>query len=427
VILAAGQGTRMRSRTPKVLHEICGRPMIDWVLDAALAAKPDDVRVVLSPNQDEVAKLVGTRAKVVYQAEQMGTGHAVMQVPRSVLSSGTVLVLNGDSPLLRGSTVAALVKSHRRSRSDATLATVTDPSRRDGLVVRDAKGGFQRVVELKHVQRSDGLGSEFNVGLYCFNGRALVKALGKLRPDQISGELYLPEVLGHVSRVGIVRVGDRLEALGVNDRVQLAQALEAMRGRILEHHMLAGVTVRDPSSTFVDAGVEIGQDTVIEPFSVIKGKTRIGSECRIGPHVHIEDATIGDRSDCGPFAKLRPGTQIAPDVHIGSFAELVRTRVGQGSKVPHVSYLGDTDLGKDANIGAGTITANFDGTRKNRTSIGDGAFVGVDTMLVAPVKLGSGSRTGAGSVVTKDVPDGATAVGVPARVVRRKPVDSEAK
>jgi bifunctional UDP-N-acetylglucosamine pyrophosphorylase/glucosamine-1-phosphate N-acetyltransferase len=191
--------------------------------------------------------------------------------------------------------------------------------------------------------------------------------------------------------------------------------------------MLSGVTIVDPKSTFVDATVTIGQDTVIEPFTVIKAHTTIGSDCRIGPHVHIEDARIGDRSDCGPFAKLRPGTEIADDVHIGSFAELVRTRVGRGSKVPHVSYLGDTDLGEDANIGAGTITANFDGTNKNRTTIGDGAFIGVDTMLVAPVKLGKQSRTGAGSVVTKDIPDGATAVGVPARVVRRKTVDSSSE
>jgi bifunctional UDP-N-acetylglucosamine pyrophosphorylase/glucosamine-1-phosphate N-acetyltransferase len=184
-----------------------------------------------------------------------------------------------------------------------------------------------------------------------------------------------------------------------------------------------GVTITDPATTFIDATVTIGQDTTIEPFTVIKGNTEIGEECRIGPHVYIEDAKIGDRSDCGPFAKLRPGTEIKEDVHIGSFAELVRTRVGRGSAVPHVSYLGDTDLGEDANIGAGTITANFDGHTKNRTTIGDGAFVGVDTMLVAPVKLGKGARTGAGSVVTKDVPDGATAVGVPARVIRKKPVD----
>jgi bifunctional UDP-N-acetylglucosamine pyrophosphorylase/glucosamine-1-phosphate N-acetyltransferase len=227
--------------------------------------------------------------------------------------------------------------------------------------------------------------------------------------------------------VTIARIADPDEAIGVKDRVRLAEANRLMRRKILNGLMLGGVTIVDPDSTFIEATVTIGEDTVIEPFSVIKGKTVIGSECRIGPHVHIEDARIGDRSDCGPFAKLRPGTVIADDVHIGSFAELVRTSVGRGSKVPHVSYLGDTDLGEDANIGAGTITANFDGVNKNRTTIGDGAFVGVDSMLVAPVKLGKGSRTGAGSVVTKDVPDGATAVGVPARVVRRKAVDPEAK
>jgi len=200
-----------------------------------------------------------------------------------------------------------------------------------------------------------------------------------------------------------------------------------MRERILRGHMAAGVTVTDPASTFIDGTVRIGQDTVIEPFTHIKGDSVIGESCRIGPHAHIEDARIGDRSDCGPFVKIRPGTVVDQDVHIGSFAELVRTTVGRGSKVPHVSYLGDTSVGEDANVGAGTITANFNGEVKNKTEIGDGAFVGVDTMLVAPVKLGKGSRTGAGSVVTKDVPDGATAVGVPARVIRRKTVSSDHK
>jgi bifunctional UDP-N-acetylglucosamine pyrophosphorylase/glucosamine-1-phosphate N-acetyltransferase len=227
--------------------------------------------------------------------------------------------------------------------------------------------------------------------------------------------------------VTVVKLDDPDEAMGVKDRTRLAAATATIQKRILEKLMLSGVTIVDPESTFVDATVTIGQDTVIEPFTVLKARTSIGADCRIGPHVHIEDARIGDRADCGPFAKLRPGTEIADDVHIGSFVELVRTKVGRGSKVPHVSYLGDTDLGEDANIGAGTITANFDGTNKNRTKIGDRAFVGVDTMLVAPVKLGRESRTGAGSVVTKDVPDGATAVGVPARVVRRKVVNSEAE
>ena len=402
--------------------------MIDWVLDAAMAAKPDQVRVVLSPGQTELAERVKGRANVVYQAEQKGTGHAVAQVPRAALAVGDVLVLNGDGPLLRPASVTGLVRNHRRSGAPATIASVIDPTRRDGLIVRRADGMLDHIEELKHRLSVTFDGTpEFNVGLYCFQGKLLVKALAKVRPDTPSGELFLTKALSHLSPVRIVRLNDADEAAGINDRVQLARASAAMQRRILESHMLAGVTITDPASTFIDAGVAIGRDTVIEPFSVIKGKTKIGRDCRIGPHVYIEDATVGDRSDCGPFAKLRPGTEVGPDVHIGSFAELVRTRVGRGSRVPHVSYLGDTDLGEDANIGAGTITANFDGTKKNRTQIGDGAFVGVDTMLVAPVKLGVGSRTGAGSVVTKDVPDGATAVGVPARVVRRRTVDSEAK
>jgi len=249
--------------------------------------------------------------------------------------------------------------------------------------------------------------------------------LGKITKDNQAGELYLPDVLKHMRPVNIVRIEDRDEAMGINDRASLARAIAAMRERILDGHMAAGVTITDPASTFIDGTVRIGQDTVIEPFTHIKGETVIGEACRIGPHAHIDDARMGDRSDCGPFVKIRPGTVIDQDVHIGSFAELVRTKVGRGSKVPHVSYLGDTTVGEDANVGAGTITANFNGEVKNKTEIGDGAFVGVDTMLVAPVKLGKGSRTGAGSVVTKDVPDGATAVGVPARVVRRKTVSSD--
>ena len=208
---------------------------------------------------------------------------------------------------------------------------------------------------------------------------------------------------------------DPKEALGINDRVQLARAEAALRRRLLERLMLSGVTVVDPDSTFVDVDVEVGQDTVLEPFTVLRGRTRIGSDCRIGPFVEIRDAEVGDGSDCGPFSRLRPGTSVGEDVHIGSFAELVRSRVGRGSKVPHVSYLGDTTVGEGVNIGAGTITANFDGVEKHRTTIGDGAFIGSDTMLVAPVRVGRGSGTGAGSVVTKDVPDGMMALGAPAR------------
>ncbi len=415
----------MRSRTPKVLHPILGRPMVDWVLDAVTEAGAKDVKVIISPHQVDLAAHLEGRAQVVYQREAHGTAHALQQLDPKDLKGKDVLVANGDAPLITAETFKRLVQAHQESKAPATLASVEDPRRDDARIVHGKGGEFERIVERKDA--TDQLrktNHEVNVGIYCFDGAKLVEALSHVKNDNKAGEFYLTDVFLHLSPVAIVRVDDPDEAIGVKDRVRLATATALMRQRILNRHMReGGVTITDPETTFIDATVTIGQDTTIEPFSIIKGSTEIGQECRIGPHVYIEDAKIGDRSDCGPFAKLRPGTQIAEDVHIGSFAELVRSKVGRGSAVPHVSYLGDTDLGEDANIGAGTITANFDGTKKNRTVIGDGAFVGVDTMLVAPVKLGKGARTGAGSVVTKDVPDGATAVGVPARVIRKKTVD----
>ncbi len=395
--------------------------MIDWVIDAVGEAGADSITVVVNPHHAELAAHLSEKdptIEVVYQREPKGTAHALQQVEGL---KGDVLVVNGDSPLLTSSTIKRVVAAHRGAKRPATLAGVVDPTRDDGRIVRGSDGEFEKIVERKDAD--DELRQtvhEFNVGIYCFDGGPLKEALAKISNANKAGEYYLTDVFSHIRPVNIVTLADPNEAMGVKDRARVAAATEIMQRRILERLMEDGVTIVDPHSTFIDADVSIGQDTVVEPFSIIKGKTEIGSECRIGPHVHIEDARIGDRSDCGPFAKLRPGTVIAEDVHIGSFAELVRTKVGKNSRVPHVSYLGDTDLGEDANIGAGTITANFDGANKNRTEIGDGAFVGVDTMLVAPVKLGKGARTGAGSVVTKDVPDGATAVGVPARVVRKK-------
>ena len=449
VILAAGHGTRMRSRIPKVLHPICGRPMIDWVLAAVNEAGVKDVTVIANPHHADLAAHLGTsphrgaisrrgerdlnglvpqgegegrgRAKVVYQRDPKGTADALRQIPAGDLRGRQVLVVNGDSPLLTAASILKVLHAHQEHEAPATIASVEDPTRDDGRIVRSGDGSLERIVERKDATSEQRMQvHEFNVGLYCFDGSRLAAELEKIKDDNKAGEFYLTDVFLHLKPVTVVKLDDPNEAMGIKDRVRLARATGVLRRRILEQCMLGGVTIVDPESTFVDVTVTIGIDTVIEPFTVLKGATNIGSECRIGPHVYIEDARVGDRSDCGPFAKLRPGTEIAEDVHIGSFAELVRTKVGRGSRVPHVSYLGDTDLGADANIGAGTITANFDGTNKNRTEIGDGAFIGVDTMLVAPVKLGKGARTGAGSVVTKDVPDGATAVGVPARVIRRK-------
>jgi len=395
--------------------------MIDWVLQAVDEAGAKHIKVIANPHHAELAAHLDGRAELVYQREPKGTAHALQQVPAGELRGRQVLVVNGDSPLLTAASMLKVVHAHQEAEAPATIASVEDPTRDDGRIVRDAKGELEKIVERKDASPElKAAIHEFNVGLYMFDGSRLVDELGKVRDDNKAGELYLTDVFMHLKPVTVVKLGDPNEAMGVKDRVRLAQATEVLRKRLLERCMLEGVTIVDPDSTFIDAAVTIGQDTVIEPFTVLKGNTVIGADCHVGPHVYIEDAKLGDRSDCGPFAKLRPGTEVEEDVHIGSFAELVRTRVGRGSRVPHVSYLGDTDLGEDANIGAGTITANFDGANKNRTEIGDGAFVGVDTMLVAPVKLGKGARTGAGSVVTKDVPDGATAVGVPARVVRRK-------
>jgi bifunctional UDP-N-acetylglucosamine pyrophosphorylase/glucosamine-1-phosphate N-acetyltransferase len=395
--------------------------MVDWVLLAVAEAGAKDVKVIASPHHAELAAHLDGRAELVYQREPKGTAHALQQVPAGELRGRQVLVVNGDSPVLTAGSILKVVHAHLESGGPATIASVEDPTRDDGRIVRNAKGELEKIVERKDATPEQKANlHEFNVGVYCFDGSRLVEVIDRVTDDNNAHEFYLPDVLLHLQPVTVVKLDDPKEAMGVKDRVRLAKATDILRRRLLERCMLDGVTIVDPESTFIDAQVNIGQDTVIEPFTVLKGDTRIGAECRIGPHVYIEDARIGDRSDCGPFAKLRPGTEIADDVHIGSFAELVRTKVGRGSKVPHVSYLGDTDLGEDANVGAGTITANFDGTKKNRTEIGDGAFVGVDTMLVAPVRVGRGARTGAGSVVTKDVPDGATAVGVPARVIRRK-------
>jgi len=395
--------------------------MIDWVLQAVNEAGAKHVTVIANPHHADVAAHLDGRAEIVYQRDAKGTAHALQQIPAGELRGRQVLVVHGDSPVLTAASMLKVVHAHQETKAPATIATVDDPTRNDGRVIRNQDGTLDRIVERKDAtQKERDTIHEFNVGVYVFDGSRLVEELDKVKDDNKAGEFYLTDVLKFLKPTTIVKLDDPNEAMGVKDRVRLARATDVIRRRLLELCMLSGVTIVDPDSTFIDAAVAIGQDTVIEPFTILKGKTNIGSECRIGPHVYIEDARVGDRSDCGPFAKLRPGTEIGDDVHVGSFAELVRTKVGNRSKVPHVSYLGDTDLGEDANIGAGTITANFDGENKNRTEIGDGAFVGVDTMLVAPVKLGKGARTGAGSVVTKDVPDGATAVGVPARVVRRK-------
>ena len=411
--------------------------MIDLLLDACRAAGVEDVVVVISPRHEAVARHLAGRAEIVFQHEQLGTGHAVAQVPAERLDGHDVLVLNGDLPLVRPETIVRLQASHRASGAPATLASVLDPGRRDARILRGPDGAFERIVEFRDASDDIRALGEINVGLYCFNGERLRKALGQLEPDNQAGELYLTDVFRHLLPTNVVTLDDASEAVGVNDRIELARAERALRDRVLDDLMRSGVTVIDPSSTFVEPAVRVGCDTVLEPFTILRGDTVIGEDCHIGPFTEISDSRVGDGarithswldgaelgagSDCGPFAKLRPGTRVADHVHIGSFAELVRSSVGRGSVVPHVSYLGDATVGEDVNIAAGTITANYDGNRKHPTVIEDGAFIGVDTMLRAPVRVGRGARTGAGAVVTRDVPPGTTAVGMPARMLKPKP------
>lgn len=410
----------MRSRTPKVLHSLCGRPMIDLVLESCRAVGPQSLTVVVSPAQQEVVDHLRGRCSVVFQERPLGTGDALARVPAEQLARGEVLVVNGDQPLIRPETIRRLLAAHRDSGAAATLATVEDPSRADGRVLRRPDGSLDRIVEDRDAGPKERATTEVNVGLYCFRGADLVEALGRLHPDNAAGELYLTDLFQHLQPTRLLRLEDPEEAIGVNDRLQLARAEAALRRRLLERLMRSGVTVRDPASTFVDMDVEVGADTVLEPFTVLRGRTVIGEGCRIGPFVWIEDAVVGDGSDCGPFSRLRAGTRIAPEVHIGSFAELVRSSVGRGSAVPHVSYLGDANLGERVNVGAGTITANYDGRSKHPTVIEDDCFVGVDTMFVAPRRMGRGAKTGAGAVVTKDIPPGTVAVGAPARAIKRR-------
>ena len=410
--------------------------MLEHVVAACRAAGIDRPVAVVPDADGPIAQVAREHCDLAVQDERRGTGHAVAQVPRETLLEGDVLVLNADSPLIRPETIRRLVEHHRATGAAATLLSVEDPGRSDGRIVRLPDGTLERIVEDADADADLRRIREFNVGVYCFRGPDLVPALEELEPDNSQRELYLTDAVARLRPVEIVRLDDPREAIGINDRAQLARAEAALRERILTRLMLDGVTVVDPASTFVDAGVTVGEDTVIEPFTLIRGESSVGRDCRIGPGADIADSAVEDGcrvqhawlrgcrvgagSDCGPYAKLRPGTELAQRVHVGSFAEIVRSRIGTGSAVPHFSYVGDAVVGERVNIAAGTITANYDGaTRtKNRTVIEDDAFIGVDTMLRAPVRVGRGASTGAGSVVTKDVPDGAMVVGVPARVVR---------
>jgi bifunctional UDP-N-acetylglucosamine pyrophosphorylase / glucosamine-1-phosphate N-acetyltransferase len=431
VILAAGQGTRMRSRLPKVLHDLCGRPMIAWPVAAALEAGARRVVVVDGP-QRQLDGHLPAGVELAIQPEPNGTGGAVLAAAEHI-GDEPVLVLNGDAPLVTADALQRLLEAHSAQGAQATLASMElDDPTGYGRVVRRPDGTVARVVETKVAgdASADELAiREVNAGLYAFDGAALKDALRRLTPDNAQGELYLPSTVELLEVVAAQPLDDPTAMLGVNDRAELARARELAQARIHRAHMLAGVTIVDPSSTLIDATVTIGADTVVEPSSFLRGRTAIGDRCTVGPLTTLIDATLGDEvrvphsylvecevrdgATIGPFAYLRPGTLMRERSKAGTFVEIKNSDIGEGTKVPHLSYLGDADVGPDTNIGAANVTANYDGTRKHRTTIGAGVKTAVDTTFVAPVTIGDGAYTAANSAITEDVPPGALGIARP--------------
>jgi len=427
VIMAAGEGTRMRSSLPKVLHPVCGRPMIAWSVRAAQQAGAGRVVVVVAPNRD-LSPGLPEGAETVVQPRPDGTGGALRAAIDVVRTSPELVVLSGDHPLITAEQIQQLLATHREQRAAATLMTVEmEEPGSYGRVVRDDDGAVDRIVETKHPESvpPEILAiREVNTGTYCFSGPELADALSRLSDDNPAGEYLLPDVLPILraggGRVAAHKASDAAVNLGVNTRADLALAAAEARRRILREHMLAGVTIVDPESTWIEADVEIEPDVVIEPGTYLRGATRIARGAVIGPHstlidsrvgadarvVHsyLVECEVGARCNVGPFAYLRPGATLADGAKAGTFVEIKNSQVGEGAKVPHLSYVGDAEVGAGANLGAGTITANYDGVRKHRTKIGEGARIGVHTSLVAPVAVGDGAYTGAGAVIRKNVP-----------------------
>ena len=423
----------MRSSLPKVLHPVCGRPMIAWPVLAAREAGAGRVFVIVGPEHDLSAGLPEDTETIV-QPEANGTGGAMRAAIDAISSSEEVVVLSGDHPLLGADTIGALLETHRDEDAKATVMTVElDDPGQYGRIVRDADGGVERIVETKHPENVDPqilASKEINTGTYCFHGPTFASALERISDDNEAGEYYLGDVLplmrdeGH--KLAAYVAGDPNVNLGVNNQADLALVAAETRRKIAERHMLAGVTITDPASTWIDADVEIAQDAVIEPGTALRGETTIGERSIIGPHTtihssevgasatvlrsHLDQAKVGNDCTVGPFTYLRPGANLADGSKAGTFVEIKNSEIGKEAKVPHLAYVGDTDVGEGANLGAGSITANYDGKDKHRTKIGEGARIGVNNSLVAPVEVGDGAYTGAGAVIRSDVPPGALGV-----------------
>ncbi|HWL25015.1 MAG TPA: bifunctional UDP-N-acetylglucosamine diphosphorylase/glucosamine-1-phosphate N-acetyltransferase GlmU [Ureibacillus sp.] len=432
VVLAAGQGTRMKSKLYKVLHPVCGKPMVEHVVDNVQLMNVNRIVTIVGHGAEMVKEHLGEKSEYALQAEQLGTAHAVQQAEQLLGSlEGTTLVVCGDTPLIRPETLQALYDYHHQQNAKATILTaVAENPFGYGRIIRNDNGQVEQIVEQKDASEQQQLINEINTGTYCFDNKALFQALTQVKNENAQGEFYLPDVIEILKQQGEIvsafATDDFNEILGVNDRVALSQAEEIMRGRINEKHMRNGVTIINPSNTHISIEAEIGRDTIIKPGVVIEGHTVIGEDCIIGPNSQIVASQIGDRTSIvnsvvlnslvgedtsvGPFAHIRPESNLGNHVKIGNFVEVKKSSLGNDTKVSHLSYIGDAEVGSDVNIGCGSITVNYDGKNKYKTIIEDRVFVGCNSNLVAPVKIGEGSFIAAGSTITKEVPKDALAI-----------------
>ena len=441
VVIAAGQGQRMRSRLSKPLHQVCGKEMIRYPVELLKSLGIGRIVVVASSgNAEQIKKVLGLDATIVIQEEPLGTGDAVARAGPALNGQAShILVQGADAPLVKIETVKEQMTLHLAESNAGTFLSAIVPSARDlGRVQRDGNGQITSIIEAVESGLGSGEPAEVNGGVYCFDGPWLWENLNVIQPSS-GGEIYLTDLVGLAAKQGVgvatVIASEAGDITGVNDRVQLAWVEAEQRRRIRETLMLAGVTMLDPSSVYVDADVTIGRDTVIFPNTIICGSSNIGEDCQIGPNTTIRDSSVGNRCritssaleeatmeddvDMGPFSHLRPGAYLESGVHIGNYVEVKESRFARGAVMGHFGYIGDASIGAAANLGAGLVTCNFDGKDKHRTVVGDGAFIGCDTMLVAPVSVGDGATTGAGAVVIADVPAGRLAVGVPAKIIDR--------